>query len=224
MTRGGYESWFVSARDPASPRALWIRHTRLRSGAGPESVALWCTVVDHAVSQQPVLVKQAFGSFPAGAAAGPGQFRGAAAMAGQNARWDLAVTGAQPALRPLRPAMLYRTPLPRTKLVVSVPDGLVTGLMEVDGRRVGVDRWRGTVGHNWGTEHADCWVWLHAAGFSAAPRGGLRVVRHAAVATVELRVRRQGHSELTMGGTCGAYEYGTSQHPQGIVPRPLPDG
>jgi hypothetical protein len=86
MTPGGYESWFVSARDPASPRALWIRHTRLRSGAGPESVALWCTVVDHAASQQPVVVKQVFGSFPAGAAAGPGQFRGAAAMAGQNAR------------------------------------------------------------------------------------------------------------------------------------------
>jgi len=305
MTPGGYESWFVSARDPASPRALWIRHTRLRSSAGPESVALWCSVVDHAVSQRPVVVKQVFGAFPAGAVAGPGQFRGAAAMAGQDARWDLAVTGAQPAVRLLRPAMLYRTPLPRTKLVVSVPDGLVTGLMEVNGRRVEVDRWRGTVGHNWGTEHADCWVWLHAAGFGAAPqswlelvlarikvgparspwtamgalslsgalvplgglgrrpavdahpdrltaaipasgarldltvsttdedavavtyadpRGGLRVVRHAAMATVELKVRRQGHSELTMGGTCGAYEYGTSRHPPGIVPQLLPDG
>jgi len=130
MTSGGYESWFVSARDPASSRALWIRHTRLRSSAGPESVALWCTVVDHAVGQRPVVVKQVFGAFPAGAAAEPGQFRGAAAMAGQNARWDLAVTAAQPAVRPLRPPMLYRTPLPRTKLVVSVPDGLVTGLME----------------------------------------------------------------------------------------------
>jgi hypothetical protein len=305
MARGGYESWFVSARDPASPRALWIRHTRLRSGAGPESVALWCTVVDPAVGPRPVVLKQVSGAVPAGAAAGPGQFRGAAAMAGQNARWDLAVTGAQPAVRPLRPALLYRTPVPRTKLVVSVPDGLVTGLLEVDGRRVGVDRWRGTVGRNWGTEHADCWVWLHAAGFGAAPqgwldlvlarikvgparspwtamgtlslggapvplgglgrrpavdahpgrltaaipapgarldltvstadddavavtyadpRGGLRVVRHAAMATVELTVRRQGHRELTIGGTCGAYEYGTSQHPPGIVPRPLPDG
>ena len=50
------------------------------------------------------------------------------------------------------------------------------------------------------------------------------MVRHAAVATVELRVHRKGRSELTMGGICGAYEYGMSQHPQGIVPRPLPDG
>jgi hypothetical protein len=176
VAAGGYESWFVSARDPASPRALWIRHTRLRSGTGRESAALWCTVVDRAVSPRPVVVKQVFGAVPAGAAAGPGQFRGAAVMAGQDARWDLAVTGAQPAVRPLRPALLYRTPLPRTKVVVSVPDGLVTGLLEVGGRRVGVDRWRGTVGRNWGTGHADCWVWLHAAGFGAAPRGWLDLV------------------------------------------------
>jgi hypothetical protein len=34
----------------------------------------------------------------------------------------------------------------------------------------------GTVGHNWGTEHADCWVWLHAVGFGAAPAGWLELV------------------------------------------------
>ena len=25
--------------------------------------------------------------------------------------------------------------------------------------------WPGTIGHNWGTQHAERWVWLHAAGF-----------------------------------------------------------
>ena len=130
VTSSGYESWFVSARDPASPRALWIRHTRLRPGAGPESAALWCTVADPGLGPQPVVVKQVFGAFSPGAAAGLGQFRGAAAMAGQNARWDLAITGGQPSLRPLRPAMLYRAPLPRTKLEASVPDGLVAGRLD----------------------------------------------------------------------------------------------
>jgi hypothetical protein len=226
-------------------------------------------------------------------------------MAGQGAQWELAVTGGQPPVRPLRPAVLYRAPLPRTKLEASVPDGLVSGVLEVNGHRVGVDRWRGTVGHNWGTEHADRWVWLHAAGFGAAPqawlelalarikvgparspwtaigaaglggeliplgglgrrpavsadpgrltasisapgsrldltvstaddhavavayadpRGGTRVVRHAALATVKLSFRRRGHGELAMSGICGAYEYGTSQHLPAITPRPLPDG
>jgi hypothetical protein len=37
MGAGGYESWFLSARDPGSPRALWIRHTRHRPRQGPEA-------------------------------------------------------------------------------------------------------------------------------------------------------------------------------------------
>src|SRR5213080_3928139 len=97
-------------------------------------------------------------------------------MGEQSARWDLAVTGEQPPLRPLRPQMLYQAPLPRTKLEATVPDGDVTGTLEVDGREVTVSGWRGTVGHNWGSEHADSWVWLHAAGFDAAPEAWLELV------------------------------------------------
>jgi hypothetical protein len=262
---------------------------------------LWCTLVDPGLGQQPVVVKQVLAAFPAGTVAGPAQFRGTAEMAGQNAGWDLAVTGAQPELRPLRPAMLYRAPLPRTKVVASVPDGLVSGVVEVDGHRLEVDRWRGTVGHNWGSEHADRWVWLHA-GFGATgqdwldlvlarirvgraplpwtalgavslggervplgglgrrvlvradprqltasipapggrlhltvstgdddavglvyvdPPGGTRLVRHAGLATVNLRIRRR---RLAIRGIRGAYEYGTSEDRPGITPRPLPEG
>ena len=72
-----------------------------------------------------------------------------------------------PPLRPLRPAVLYQAP-PRTKLEATVPDGQVTGKLEVRqvprGHRVRVAGDRG--------EHADSWVWLHAAGFGAAPGHG----------------------------------------------------
>jgi len=165
----GYESWFVSARDPASDRALWIRHTRHRPVEGlkgSESAALWCTAAGRDLGGPPVVVKEVFGAFPAGASAGAGGFRGQAVMDGQSARWDLAIAGDQAPLRPLRPAALYRAPLPRTKLEAVVPDGTVTGTLEVGGRAVAVDGWRGTAGHNWGSEHADTWVWLHAADFS----------------------------------------------------------
>jgi hypothetical protein len=145
---GGYESWFVSARDTGSPRALWIRHTRHRPRQGPESAALWCTLVDRSVGQRPAVVKQVFGAFLPDAVAGPGQFRGTAAMAGRSASWDLAITSGQPPLRPLRPAVLYRAPLPRTKLEASVPDGLVSGTLHIDGHPVRVSGWRGTVGRN----------------------------------------------------------------------------
>jgi hypothetical protein len=305
VSAGGYESWFVSARDPASPRALWIRRTRHRPGPGPESVALWCTVVDRELGPRPVVVKQVFRAFPPDAVAGPGQFQGQAAAAGQTVRWSLAIAGGTPPLRPLRPPALYRAPLPRTKLEVPVPDGLVTGLLEVDGHRVGVSGWRGTVGHNWGSEHADRWVWLHAADFGGAPeawlelvlarirvgparspwtamgalglggeriplgglgrrprvdaapgrltaevpapgarvtlsvttadddavavpyadpRGGTRAVRHAALAAVELTVRRRGQAELTLATGRGAYEYGTAQGLPGVELQPLPEG
>ena len=82
MGAGGYESWFVSARDPVSPRALWIRHTRHRPRAGRESVALWCAVIERDGGQQPTVIKEVLGAFPPGTAAGPGQFRGHATMAG----------------------------------------------------------------------------------------------------------------------------------------------
>lgn len=301
----GYESWFVSARDPVSPRALWIRHTRHRPRQGPESAALWCTVLDRDLGQRPAVIKQVFSAFPPDATAGAGQFRGQAVLGEHSARWDLAITGQQPSLRPLRPPVLYRAPLPRTKLEAVVPDGQVTGLVQVDGRAVSVSGWRGTAGHNWGSEHADSWVWLHAAGFGAAPeawlelvlarirvgparspwtamgalslggkrialgglgrrsrvdaspdrlvadvyapgtrlrlgvtlqedapvvvtysdpRGGARTVTHAALASVELSMRRPGNSELTMSSSHAAYEYGARQPAPGIVPQPLPEG
>ena len=199
MSAGGYESWFVSARDPASPRALWIRHTRHRPREGAESVALWCTVVDRDLSPRPAAVKQVFAAFPPGAVAGPGRFRGEAAMGERTARWDLAITGGQPPLRPLRPPALYRAPLPRTKLEVGVPDGRVTGMLDVGGHRVGVSGWRGTVGRNWGSEHADCWVWLHAADFGAAPEGWLELVL-ARVRAGPARLPWTAMGALSLGG------------------------
>jgi len=176
MSVGGYESWFVSARDPASRRALWIRHTRHRPSQGAESVALWCTVIDRGQPQPPAVVKQVFSAFPPDAAAGPAHFRGQVSMGQHTARWDLAVTGGPPPLRPLRPPALYRAPLPRTKLEATVPDGQLTGRLEIGGREVAVSGWRGTVGHNWGSEHADSWVWLHAADFGTAPEAWLELV------------------------------------------------
>ena len=88
MEASGYESWFVSARDPASDRALWIRHTRHRPVEGlkgSESAALWCTAAGRDLGGPPVVVKEVFGAFPAGASAGAGGFRGQAVMDGQSA-------------------------------------------------------------------------------------------------------------------------------------------
>ena len=176
MTTGRYESWFLSARDPGSERALWIRHTRHQPRGGPATAALWCTVTGPEGAPGPLAVKQVFSAFPPDTAAGAGGFRGQAALAGHTAAWDLTVATGEEPLRPLRPAVLERMPLPRTKLVASVPDGLVSGILTADGQQITVTGWRGTVGHNWGSEHADTWVWLHADGFGDAPDAWLELV------------------------------------------------
>jgi hypothetical protein len=58
----------------------------------------------------------------------------------------------------------------------------------------------------------------------ADPSGGTRAVRHAARAAIELTAHGRRGRELTLSGGCGAYEYGTRQDRQGIVPQPLPEG
>src|SRR4051794_15949721 len=175
---GRYESWFLSARDTEpgrSPRALWIRHTRHRAADAPrETVAMWCTLFDPAQGA-PAAVKESSAAFPGSALHGPGGFRGEAHARGRMAAWDLAVIGGEPPLRHLRPGLLYRTPIPRTKLEAPVPDGSAGGRLAMDGRAVEVVGWRATVGHNWGAEHAERWVWLHAAGFEDVPEAWLEL-------------------------------------------------
>ena len=172
MTAWGYESWFVSARDPAGQRALWIRHTRHRPRHGRPTAALWCTVGGPGLGEPLAVVKQVFAGMPAGAVAGPARFRGEAVMGGRAASWDLTVAGGEPPLRHLRPALLYRAPLPRTKLEAPVPHGILSGEVRVGGSRMAVSGWPGTIGHNWGPEHAESWVWLHADGLGDGPGDG----------------------------------------------------
>jgi hypothetical protein len=50
-----------------------------------------------------------------------------------------------------------------------------TGSLEAGGTRTEVAGWRGMVGHNWGAEHAERWVWLHGVAFAEAPDAWLDV-------------------------------------------------
>jgi hypothetical protein len=60
---------------------------------------------------------------------------------------------------------MYRARLPRTKTLSPHPAAVYTGTIEVDGRTIELDSWRGMVGHNWGAEHAERWIWMHGIGF-----------------------------------------------------------
>jgi hypothetical protein len=165
---GRYESHYLRAVDPERPRGAWIRHTtHQRPGEDPTG-ALWCTVWD-AEAGPPYAVKESLPEPPSP------EFAGSASALGRTASWDLSAAGTEPALRHLPRAWMYRAPLPRTKLESPRPDAVFTGWVEADGRRTEVAGWRGMTGHNWGSEHAERWVWLHAVGFAEAPGAWLDI-------------------------------------------------
>ena len=168
MSDGRYESHYLRAVDAARPRAAWIRHTtHQRPGEAPTG-ALWCTVWD-AEAGPPYAVKQSLPGPP------PRRFAASASALGRSASWDLSAAGGTPALRHLPRGWMYRAPLPRTKLESPIPDAIFTGWVEAGGTRTEVAGWRGMVGHNWGSEHAERWVWLHGVGFDEAPGAWLDV-------------------------------------------------
>jgi hypothetical protein len=92
------------------------------------------------------------------------------------ARWSLRFSSREPELRHFPRQWLYRTPLPRTKLTTPVPGARFDGTVEIAGREpIGLRGWPGMVGHNWGSEHAERWIWLHGVTFEEEPDAWLDV-------------------------------------------------
>ena len=109
---------------------------------------------------------------PDGARLTPGDARGACGPA----RWSLRFSSREPELRHFPREWLYRTPLPRTKLSSPMPAASFDGTMEIAGREpIRLRGWPGMVGHNWGSEHAERWIWVHGVGFEEEPEAWLEV-------------------------------------------------
>lgn len=177
---GLYESFFLRAVSPEEPVGVWIRHTVLKPPGGEPRGSVWCTVFDarwaspymHKLSDQP-LSTPADGWIAVGASAiGDGHARGECG----EARWSLTFARQSPPLRHLAPAWLYRAPLPRTKLTSPAPYASFHGAVELAGQRtLELDGWPGMVGHNWGSQHAERWMWVHVLAFTEEPRAWLDV-------------------------------------------------
>jgi hypothetical protein len=162
---GHYESFYLKACRPEGGLGVWIRYTaHKRPGASPTG-SLWFTLFD-ADADGPRAQKSTLPSVDAGGEdwirvgeAALGAARAAGSVEGID--WDLRISGGEPPLFHLPSDWLYRTRLPRTKLITPVPAARFDGSASVDGRAIDVDGWRGMVGHNWGAQHAERWIWLH---------------------------------------------------------------
>ena len=174
LKAGHYESFYVKACRPGGGQGIWIRHTvHKRPGEEPKG-SVWFTFFD-AGAEGPratkLTVPSGLLSAPEGswirvenAEIGPGRATGAIATDAFEARWDLRFAGDSDPCRYLPADWLYEAPVPRTKFVAPYPDARFDGVLEIDGEKVALSGWPGMIGHNWGSEHAERWVWLEATG------------------------------------------------------------
>src|SRR3954447_11835647 len=181
--QGHYESFYLKACHPTEPVALWLRHTVHKAPGASATGSLWFTLFDSR-ARGPWAVKQTFAGPSTSAAeyirVGEASLtaataRGRAEGRGHTAAWDLSYESRSEPLFHLPRPWMYRSPLPRTKLLTPHPDARFHGRLEVDGEEVDVAGWRGMVGHNWGAQHAQRWIWIHATGFDDDHTGWIDV-------------------------------------------------
>jgi hypothetical protein len=175
-----YESYYLRLFAPDEPIGVWIRHTiHKRPGCEPVGT-VWFTFFDRD-AERPVGLKQEFrGPFvPAGgwlkvgeSSIGPEAIEGSCG----EASWSLVPTPRATPLFHLGHDLLYRSPLPKTKPVSPMPDAVFGGEVTVGDRHIAVNGWRGMIGHNWGAEHAERWIWMAGAGFAEDPEAWIDVV------------------------------------------------
>jgi hypothetical protein len=183
--RGHYESFYLKASHPEEPLAVWIRYTvHKRPGEDPRG-SLWFTLFDQ-TSPAPLASKVTVEASELGAGAGdymsigearlsPARAVGRATTQQLDAEWDLNLDGGGDPLRHLPRDWMYRAPVPRTKLESPQPATRFSGRVTAGDRTLELDGWPGMVGHNWGAEHAERWIWLHGAGFEQEPAAWLDV-------------------------------------------------
>lgn len=170
----GYESFYLRACHPDGGLGIWIRYTVHRRPGREASGSLWFTLFD-ADAAAPTAVKITMPGPVAGdgdwlriadSRIGPGAANGEVRVPGTaEAGWDLRFDGA-PVLRHLPRGWMYRAALPKTKPLSLHPLARFEGTVTIGGREITLDGWPGMVGHNWGSQHAERWIWLHGMNFA----------------------------------------------------------
>jgi hypothetical protein len=170
---GHYESFYIKATRPGGGQGIWIRHTVHQRPDEPATASLWLTFFDADAAGGPQAAKATFPASDLSApddafirigetTLAPGSASGGIAAADLEASWDLTFTdGAEP-FHHLPYERLYGAKLPRTKFLSPYPASRFSGRLVIGGNEIALDGWPGMIGHNWGAEHAERWIWLQA--------------------------------------------------------------
>ena len=170
---GHYESFYIKACRPDGGQGVWIRHTvHKRPGTEPTG-SIWFCLFDRD-ADGPRATKVTVPAADdwirvADAEIGPGRAEGSVDTEALTASWSFTFTGEAEPCKYLPADWLYKAPLPKTKFLAPFPDARFQGRLVVDDEPFELSGWPGMIGHNWGTEHAERWVWLEGTGFADAP-------------------------------------------------------
>ena len=172
---GHYESFYIKANRPGGGQGIWIRHTVHKRPGEKATCAIWFTLFD-AEADGPRATKVQFGadklSVPAGgyiqvnsAELGDGRAHGSIKTEALHATWDLSFEDAHDPFLHLPRESLYDAALPKTKFLSPYPNAVFNGRVTIGDEEIELQGWRGMIGHNWGAEHAERWVWIQGAAF-----------------------------------------------------------
>jgi hypothetical protein len=226
---GHYESFYIKAARPSGGLGVWIRHTVHKRPGQSATAALWLTVFD-AQAPGPRAVKVGFGADQLSAPAGsyiridgaelePGRAAGHITAPELEARWDLRFDDSGSPFHHLPYERLYDASLPRTKFLSPYPTARFDGSLVIGGDRIDVSGWPGMIGHNWGAEHAERWVWIqgaplegdHGSGFDLA--AGRIKIGPATTPWVANGMLRLDGRETRLGGFGRLLSTKLSEHP-----------
>jgi len=174
-SRGHYESFYLKAGHPAEALAVWIRYTIHKPPDAEPTGSVWFTLFD-ARGGAPRASKVTVAADRIGTGAGeyvriadsrfgPGHASGDATSGRLAASWELEFEPGGEPFRHLPRDWMYRAPVPRTKLESPHPATRFSGQVRAGDDLLELDGWPGMVGHNWGAEHAERWIWMHATAF-----------------------------------------------------------
>jgi hypothetical protein len=150
---------------------VWIRYTVHKPPNDPPRGFTWFTLFDAGAGVVASKAGPASPDSPPGAYMRIGESiftpegaTGGAVSSQLEATWELRFDGEEPPVWHL-PRWAYGAPVPRTKLLSPHPKVRVSGSVRAGERRLELEGWPGTVGHNWGSEHARRSIWIHGANF-----------------------------------------------------------
>ncbi|MBM9501512.1 hypothetical protein JWG44_14755 [Leptospira sp. 201903071] len=177
-----FEIWFAVVLIPENKQAFWVRYTTLnpkgKSGLYPSAV-LWASFFDI---QKPENHRTAVQSFPyqkisieensiefPGASVGPDHMKGKILTGkGETLSWDFEF---KHKLEPAGhlPRWLDRSPIPKTRSIVSSPFTEVSGTIELKNKKYTFKKGNGHFNHIWGTNRVAELFWTFVPKFDKDP-------------------------------------------------------